>query len=82
MSPGRRSVTKLTVPSRYPRCYLAELGPEGLLSLSVLQDLRADGFSLSKKRTELDLEHVKLALRAVGRMHALSHAAKVGQVHL
>lgn len=44
----------------------------------MLQDLRADGFTLSKKRTELDLEHVKLALRAVGRMHALSHAAKVG----
>ncbi|XP_034239221.1 uncharacterized protein LOC117644103 isoform X2 [Thrips palmi] len=60
----------------YPKCYFAESDVEGLLSLTVMQDLRADGFSLAKERVALDKNHVMLALRAVGRLHAFSYAAK------
>lgn len=43
-----------------------------------MEDLRADGYFLAKKRTELDKDHVMVALRAIGRYHAFSYAAKVG----
>ena len=45
--------------------------------MTLLQDLRPLGYRLSRERAALDRQHVTVALRALGRLHALSHAAKV-----
>lgn len=68
----------MLTPSPCLRCFLAKTKIEGLLSITAMEDLRADGYFLAKKRTELDKDHVMVALRAIGRYHAFSYAAKVG----
>lgn len=60
----------------FPKSYWARSHWNGVLSLTVMEDLREKGFRLAKERTALDREHVVLALRAIGRMHAWSYAAK------
>lgn len=45
--------------------------------MTVLEDLRPQGYRLCRERAALDKQHATLALRALGRLHALSHAAKV-----
>lgn len=66
----------VSIADLHPKCFLAETDTEGLLSLTLMENLRAKGFTLSKQRLELDLPHIKQSLRALGRLHAVSHAAK------
>lgn len=61
----------------HPKHYLAALSPvKDTMSLTLMEDLRAKGFRLTKERTALDRQHANLVLRSLGRLHALSHAAK------
>ncbi|KAK3932171.1 EKC/KEOPS complex subunit BUD32 [Frankliniella fusca] len=66
----------VNVDNILPKCYWARSRTEGLLSLTIMEDLRVKGFRLAKERAALDRQHVMLALRAIGRMHAWSYAAK------
>ncbi|XP_034255488.1 uncharacterized protein LOC117653736 [Thrips palmi] len=66
----------VTLSDLYPKCYFAESNMQDLLSLTVMQDLRADGYSLAKSRCVLDKNHVMLSMQAIGRFHAFSYAAK------
>lgn len=68
--------TGLTISDLHPKCYFAQSNVEDLLSLTVMGDNRAEGFSLAKERAALDKDHVMVVLRSIGRFHAFSYAAK------
>lgn len=66
------------VQDLFPKFYygVATLGERPDKDIVVLQNLREDGFRLTTEKVFLDYNHVVLAMRALGRFHALSYAAK------
>lgn len=60
----------------FPKCYLAQHNEATGESLIIMQDLRADGFTLWDKHTSTQFEGVKLLMEQLGRLHGLSVAIR------
>lgn len=58
----------------FPKCYLAEFNDED--SIIIMEDLRESDYKMWNKREPINLEHTKLAVEALGKLHALSFALK------
>jgi hypothetical protein len=68
----RRAVS---VSELFAKCYYAKCGAGGD-DIVVLEDMRPRGFRPSAERLALDYDHCAVALRHLGRYHAVSYAAK------
>ncbi|XP_075229389.1 uncharacterized protein LOC142329026 [Lycorma delicatula] len=67
------------ISSLFPKFYYGVSGVDGNNSdesIIVVEDLRDKNFLISKLRVFLDYNHIILALKALGKFHALSYIAK------
>lgn len=60
----------------FPKCYLAEYNEEKDDSVIIMEDLRDSGHKMWNKFIPANLEHAKLIMAALGRLHAVSFAMK------
>ncbi|XP_069702690.1 uncharacterized protein [Periplaneta americana] len=66
----------LSMTSQFPKCYYAKSGCGPGKDIVVLEDLSPLGFRTTEERVFLDYDHCVLALRALGRFHAVSYGMK------
>lgn len=59
-----------------PKCYAAICVPERNEFLVVMENLRVAGFEIWPKEKPLLIEHVRLTMAAIGRLHGLSFAMR------
>lgn len=60
----------------FPKVYYADLNTELKDAIIIMEDLRDSGHKMWDKYKPIDLEHAKLTMVALGRLHALSFAMK------
>ncbi|KAM8712675.1 hypothetical protein ACLKA7_013068 [Drosophila subpalustris] len=63
-----------------PKYYYSENNPTS--AVLILGDFGADGWSVTKKRFGLSLEHARIAVQYLGRFHGLGYALKHNQQEL
>ncbi|XP_034478476.1 uncharacterized protein LOC117784772 [Drosophila innubila] len=63
-----------------PKYYYSEMSPTS--AVLILGDFGADGWSVTKKRFGLSLEHARIAVKYLGRFHGLGYALKHNQKDL
>ncbi|XP_078618704.1 uncharacterized protein LOC144886128 [Branchiostoma floridae x Branchiostoma japonicum] len=56
-----------------PKCYFAATDPSSMLSVRVMENLKARGFSIKPKGQPLSREETMLAAGALAQLHGLSH---------
>lgn len=61
----------------FPKCYFAEYDEEKSESVIIMEDLRESGYKMCDKFVPHNLEHTKLLVSALGRLHAISFAMKI-----
>lgn len=66
----------------FPKCYFAEFNEEKDDSVIIMEDLREDGYKMWDKYKPVNLEHTKLLVLALGKLHALSFALKTQKLEL
>ena len=66
----------------FPKCYFAEFNEEKDDSVIIMEDLRENGYKMWDKYSPVNLEHTKLIMLALGKLHALSFALKTQKPEL
>ncbi|XP_035687588.1 uncharacterized protein LOC118423516 isoform X1 [Branchiostoma floridae] len=56
-----------------PKCYFAATDPSSMLSVRVMENLKAQGFSIKPKGQPLSREETMLTAGALAQLHGLSH---------
>ncbi|KAJ4448876.1 hypothetical protein ANN_00267 [Periplaneta americana] len=65
-----------SIQSIFPTCYYARSDSAPDEDVVVLGDLKPEGFRTTEMKVFLDYDHCVLALRALGRLHAVSYGMK------
>lgn len=60
----------------FPKCHFARFSEENQEAALIFDDLRFEGYQMLEKRQIPDVEHVKLLMRQLGRLHAVSFALR------
>ncbi|XP_066304923.1 uncharacterized protein [Branchiostoma lanceolatum] len=60
-----------------PKCYFAATDPSSMVSVRVMENLKAQGFSIKPDRQPLSREEMMLAVEALAQVHGLSHQLEV-----
>lgn len=61
----------------FPKCYFAEYSDEKEDAVIIMGDLRDSGHKMWNKFKPTDIEHTKLLMASLGRLHAVSFAMKM-----
>ncbi|XP_066283589.1 uncharacterized protein [Branchiostoma lanceolatum] len=56
-----------------PKCYFAATDPSSMVSVRVMENLKAQGFSIKPDHQPLSREEMMLAVGALAQLHGLSH---------
>ncbi|XP_035680833.1 uncharacterized protein LOC118418850 [Branchiostoma floridae] len=59
--------------SLFPKCYFAATDPSSMVSVRVMENLKAQGFSIKPNHQPLSREEMMLAAGALAQVHGLSH---------
>ncbi|KAJ4448877.1 hypothetical protein ANN_00268 [Periplaneta americana] len=65
-----------SIQSIFPECYYARSDSAPDEDVVVLGDMKPEGFRTTEMKVFLDYDHCVLALRALGRLHAVSYGMK------
>ncbi|XP_055715421.1 uncharacterized protein LOC129809525 [Phlebotomus papatasi] len=60
----------------FPKCHFARFSEQNQEAALIFDDLRFEGYQMLEKRQIPDVEHVKLLMRQLGRLHAVSFALR------
>jgi hypothetical protein len=66
----------------FPKCYFAEFNEEKDDSLIIMEDLRDSGHKMWNKFVPTNIEHTRLLMASLGRLHAVSFAMKAQRPEL
>lgn len=60
----------------FPNCYLATCNPEKEEYLVIMDDLRPEGFKMWPKTESLPIDHCRLVIQELAKLHAVSYALR------
>lgn len=72
-----KKITRTHGYFNFPKVYYADYDEELKDGIIIMEDLRDTGHRMWDKFKPIDLEHAKLLMMALGRLHALSFAMKI-----